>query len=586
MDFNKTSQKQLTEIDRKLLLGFKTTSNLSQSLQNQPGKKPGVHPALLFSSTKTKEYLQQAHKELAMKAHDPVSKEKFLMESDVKSLISQPKPQSNPRTQEMIAKQKESRRQRHIAFVNEFEKVIETLQRTTDGNCEGIKQEINNFFEQSGQTINKYLDSLTDGELLTRELDFIQDLNETIREHKEKRSDKLFSLYNLLKGQETERQNTIAVLCEKLQEDLVETAFFLEDDVKALVKEKTQSLEKDCEEFGRKNQAHLEDFNRIQVETFEKFEELSHLKEKRWRFLKHEEALRNFRTDIQTLDFVNPRERVRLFQQLREKHAAFFEQRRQFLKKLAEIDMKSLSKNSVEKLSEDYQVFVAKTNEIYDKLFDALLKEHENSQEKARKLLRTLSSRLELVQADVETPVNEIVSKDCEPFVQRLDEHGKKLLNEAIKFVEDSDARSNEIIMNVCKVLARIGGKFDDHKREILNKNHLYEVEKAKLADSNDECLENLNAEFENLKVQLQQSLHHPMLEENLAKVFGKIDELEREYREFHTKNTQLARGHPETVEKMFAAFEGEYARLFELVGFDRKEELQQRNLKRYLSFH
>lgn len=585
MDFTKTSQKQLTEIDKKLLLGFRTTSNLSNSLQAKVSKKPSLHPALLFSSTKTKEYLEQAHKELSMKARDPISQEKFFLENEVKSLTSQPKPQSNARTQEMIAKQKESRRQRHIAAVNEFENVIETLLRTTDSNCEGIKQEINSFFEQSGKTINQYLDSLTDGELLTRELDFIKDLNETIRSHKEKRAEKLFSLYNLLRAQETERQNTITVLCEKLEEDLIETAFFLENEAKALVKERAAVLEKDCEQFSAKNQAFLENFNKIQVETFEKFEELSHLKEKRWRLLKHEEALRNFRTDIQTLEFVNPKERTRLLQQLREKHCVFFKQREQFLNKLAETDIKTLSKNLVEGLREDYQGFVAKTNEIYDKIFDALLKEHENSQEKARNLLRNLSNRLELVRADTETAITELLSQECEPFIRKLDENGKKLLSDAIKFVEDSDSRSNDIISNVCRVLLRIGSKFDENKREILNKNHAYEVEKAKLADFNDESLEVLEKEFEELKLQLKYSLHHPMLEENLAKVFEKIDALETEYREFHARNATLAKAHPNNIEQMFAKFEEEYAGVFELAGVEKKEELTQRNLKRFECF-
>ena len=584
MDFNKTTQKQLTEIDKHLLLGFKTTSNLHRSLTSNFPKKPSSHtnPTLLFSNGKTKEYLEQARKELSIKARDTSSKEKFLLESDVKSLSSHPKLESNPRTEEMIAKQKQSRRKRHIDFLIEFEIVIEALYKSTDSNCKGIKVEIEFFFQQSDLEINKYLDSLTDGELLTRELDFIDDLNQTIMKHQQKRSDKLFSLYSLLNGQETERQNTITVLCDKLEEDLLETAFFLEPEVKTLIREKNEVLEKDTQEFINKNKEHLEIFNKIQIETFEKFEEMSHLKEKQWRLLKHDEALRNFRTDIQDLSFVNPKERIKLYQELKAQHFGFFKQRELFLKKLQELDLFSLNKRIMEKWLEEYQSFVKKTDEVYDKSFETLLKSHENIQNMARNRLNKLDSRLQLVNAKIPLSLNELILQECEPFINKLNEAGRKLLGETIKFVEESDEKTNDVIINLANLLLKLATKFDEHKKEIVKNNQTFELEKAKIADNNDEKVENLNAEFENLKVELQRAIHHPMLEENLKRIFEKIDELEREYREFHGKNIELVKGHPKIIEEYFLGFEGVYAKFFELVEINKKEEVQQRNLKRF----
>jgi len=581
MDFNKTTQKQLTEIDKQLLLGFKTTSNLHRSLASGFPKKKPTHPALLFSNGKTKEYLEQARQEQAIKAKDNTSKEKFLLESDVKSLSSNPKMESNPRTESMIARQKESRRKRHITFLNEFEKVIETLYKTTETNCKGIKQEIEIFFQQSDLAINKYLDSLTDGELLTRELDFIDDLNQTIRKHQEKRSEKLFSLFSLLQGQETERQNTISVLCERLQEDLLETAFILEPEVMVLIREKTLNLDKDTQEFCSQNKDHLEIFNRIQSETFEKFEEMSHLKELRWRLLKHDEGLRNFRTDIQDMNYVNPPERIKLYQELKTQHVSFFKQREQYLKKLQELDFSALNRRVMEKWLEEYQSFVEKTDKAYDKIFDNLLKEHESTQERARRRLNELNLRLESVKAEISLPLTEVIEQECEPFLKKLNEFGSKLYAEAAKFIEESDSKLNDVITNLANLLIKVAGKFDDHKKDVANYTQAYELEKAKLADNNDDKLEVLNQEFEGLKVELQRAVHHPMLEENLKKVFDKIDDLEREYRDFHSKNVELAKGHPKMIGDYFLNFERTYAQFFELVEMNRKDELQQRNLKR-----
>ena len=586
MDFNKTTQKQLTEIDKQLLLGFKTTSNLHRSLASGFPKNPtSTHPALLFSNGKTKEYLEQARLELSIKAKDTSSKEKFVLESDVKSLSSHLKMESNERTETMIARQKESRRKRHIDFLNEFEVVIETLYKTTENNCKGIKNEIELFFQQSDIAINKYLDSLTDSELLTRELDFIDDLNDTIKKHQEKRSEKLFSLYTLLHGQETERQNTIAVICDKLQEDLFETAFLLEAEVKPLVEGKVTALEKDTEEFINKNKTHLENFNKIQNETFEKFEEMSHLKEKRWRLLKHEEAIRNYRTDIQDLSFVNPKERIGLYQELKGQHMNFYKQRELYLKKLQDLDLASLNKKIMEKWMEEYQNFTDKTNEVYDKCFDNILKEHESTQDRARNRLNKLRARLESVRAEIPISLNDLINEECEPFITKLNDNGRKLLGEAIKFVEDSDEKANDVIINLGSLLTQIAGKFDDQKKEIIGHNNTYELEKAKLADNDDEILENLNNEFEKLKIDLQRAVHHPMLEENLKKVFDKIDEIDKEYRDFHGKNLELVKQHPKLIEGHFLNFEKIYAKIFELAELNKKDELQQRNLKRYIKY-
>lgn len=48
-----------------------------------------------------------------------------------------------------------------------------------------------------------------------------------------------------------------------------------------------------------------------------------------------------------------------------------------------------------------------------------------------------------------------------------------------------------------------------------------YELEKATCADNNDEKLDQLNTEFEAIKVELKMALHHPKLNEVLQKCFN-----------------------------------------------------------------
>ena len=141
---------------------------------------------------------------------------------------------------------------------------------------------------------------------------------------------------------------------------------------------------------------------------------------------------------------------------------------------------------------------------------------------------------MESVAADISGTLGELIEQECQPYLTKINENGKKLLSEAIKFVEESDSKSNDVITNLAALLTKVAGKFDDHKKDVLSHLQAYELEKAKLADNNDDKLEALNQQFETLELEIQRAVHHPMLEQCLQKVFDQINALKQEYRSFH----------------------------------------------------
>lgn len=54
-----------------------------------------------------------------------------------------------------------------------------------------------------------------------------------------------------------------------------------------------------------------------------------------------------------------------------------------------------------------------------------------------------------------------------------------------------------------------------------------YELDKAKLADDNDERLDTLNDQLDLAKKNIRQAVHHLKLDEYLQKGFEKLDEIE-----------------------------------------------------------
>jgi len=93
-----------------------------------------------------------------------------------------------------------------------------------------------------------------------------------------------------------------------------------------------------------------------------------------------------------------------------------------------------------------------------------------------------------------------------------------------------------------------------------------YEVEKAKLADDNDEFLDNLNDELEVAKKNIRQAVHHLKLEEYLEAGFKKLDDIEKEYRDFHERNIKLIQTHPSLINAFYAECEKEILLKFELM--------------------
>ena len=87
-----------------------------------------------------------------------------------------------------------------------------------------IKKDVIGFFEESDSSNHIYLieeillyyQSLNDEKLLGSEIDFLDDLNRIINDHKQNREDKVSNLGERLEEVETDRQRSLTFFCDKL----------------------------------------------------------------------------------------------------------------------------------------------------------------------------------------------------------------------------------------------------------------------------------------------------------------------------------------------------------------------------------
>ena len=73
--------------------------------------------------------------------------------------------------------------------------------------------------------------------------------------------------------------------------------------------------------------------------------------------------------------------------------------------------------------------------------------------------------------------------------------------------------------------------------------------------------------------------MHHPKLNELLLVSFARIDEIEKEYRDFNDKNIVIARNHPNLIKDLFLNYEKKSVVFFDLLDESKRKDIEARNL-------
>ncbi|KAL4438837.1 hypothetical protein ABPG74_016557 [Tetrahymena malaccensis] len=569
------TQRQSQNLDKLTMMQFKATTDLHSQLVKERKK---IDSTRVFVNT-GKELLKQARIEKMNEKLNPIKD--MTIESEVIALSNFSKPFTHPRTQEMIQKQRESRRDRHIKTLNDFEKWTESLSNDVVDSYTEIKHDIEDYFIQHDKELNAYFDKFSDQELLKREKDLLDEINQIVVECGIKKENKVDNLDNRLEDLEKEREKNLKFFCDKLEFTLIDIAFELEPQVKVLVDIKRREFEQIVAQKRIENDDYIAKIKQQQKESFEAFVQRQNQVDKRWRKLKHDAAFEEFMVDIKQMEYVNPDKRIQLYEELKRQHVTIYTKRNNFIQKLDKLDIINISKAYVEKWIEDTKNFHEQAQEILDARFEALIKESEEAKQHSLDRINKLHDRLEYVGHLNAQDLNSLIELECVSISNKYYEDSRDLLTKAIKFVEESDFKQNELVSNIGKFFKNIGEKNDENKKNYNKMNFEYELKKANIADENDEKLIQLNDEFEKIKVEMKMALHHPKLNEVLDVCFKKIDEIENEYRDFHDKNQSLAKEHSTFILNLYAGFEKAVAQFFELLDVSKKQELEQRNLKR-----
>ncbi|EGR27437.1 hypothetical protein IMG5_196200 [Ichthyophthirius multifiliis] len=503
------------------------------------------------------------------------------IESEIIALSNYGNPITNERTQKLIEQQRENRREKHLKTLNDFEKWIESLEKDVLLNYKEIKNDIDNYFIINDKQLDDYFEKLNDDVLLKREKNIIQEINDIVKQCEVKKKNKVNNLDEKLEELEKERENNFIFFCNKLEFSLIEIAFMLEPQVKELVNIKRDEFQKSVKENRILNEEYVKNTEEQQLKALENFIQKRDQKILRWKQLKHDEALNIFNVEIQTMEYVNPNQRKELYQELKDRQVEIFKGKNEFLDKVNNIDMNALSKSYCEKQLEELQKYNNTAQLYFDQIFDKIMQESEENKQKCTQRVFQLQQRLNYIENLPENEIEVLLNEQINPIIIQLYENSRQQIKKSMQFQEEQDFKQNELVQNILKVFLKIGEKNDDSKKNMQKLNFEFELKKATAADENDEKLEKLNEEFEKIKFLLKQALHHPKLNELLEISFNKIDDIEKEYRDFHEKNIQIAKQQPILIQNLFLEYEKSILEYFELIPLSQKSQIETRNLQR-----
>ena len=241
---------------------------------------------------------------------------------------------SSEKGRTMIEAQRDSRRQRHIAAVNESHKFIDQFY---DNFCERkneIKERSRIFVAASDQEIGDIMGGLTDELLLENEIAYVNAIWDKVSQHRSARLADSEQLRANLDQLQVFQQKGSTGFLNKLRDDLINIAFLLEPQVDELLVEYRVKDEKRYE----LEHAELDVFHQDVVTTdASKFESLyARWKEAVVQFhkLKQSDAIKKFLDRMNSEEFVNPPSRVAIFEEMREEQMTLFTQRTKVMQAL------------------------------------------------------------------------------------------------------------------------------------------------------------------------------------------------------------------------------------------------------------
>lgn len=500
------------------------------------------------------------------------------LKEEVNALPDILKPNPNPRTYEMIMAQKRKRRMEHINEMHEFEKDILELRKVSEQKISDLKKEVEKYEANMNGTIFQFMNNLSDEHLLHREIDVVAEIDSFGADIKGRMLLKLDNIDQDLDRLEDEFFDSIQSNIENLGEALVDIGFKLRPEISENIQKIRDGFKDEIEQKKVSNKNYYEEAKARIESKIEELLQQCEAKKASWRKIKNDQVLEEFRSTIIEIQFQDPQDRAECLKKLENYMQECYDERRAKIELLENMPSSELSKPRLEQFLDSIREINDKANEGYDVYVTKLIDLKDSCLLRARQFLDYIKDRLLHYDADLgETTFDEVFASILEPEYTKIDQNQNKLIQEVIDFMEERNKVQHNLCMNFGMDVRNYGSRMEKYLVDLTTTEKKFEYEKAVLEDENEEKLEELTKNLDDAKLALRSSTHHLKLDENLTKCFDCVDEIDKEFRQFHEKNSQVVKQHAPLIEDMFNVLEDDFANLMELRALTKREELEER---------
>ena len=451
----------------------------------------------------------------------------------------------------MIKTQKHQRRQRHNLVLKELEGWLESLHENCDARALDLKVKWEEFAQGSNEALKANLEELSEDKLLEVDFELVMSAWDNLKNHLATRKQEISLLEKSLCEVEAQRKASLEKYLETIKEQLVEIAFMLGPEIEALLEEYLKRVDQVIQNNQLKIRCLLEDIRMGEEEIREKNRQSILLKEKSWRNIQHKSTLEHFNSRIQSQEFFNPPERVKHFEALKAVQKKYFDRRLEVLGNLGSSEISELTKERIESTLEEISNLNDEAQEAYDQKIQEIVTLQKNLETEADVLLEVTKDKLEFFQGDCES-IEELIAQDCKGEVESRKAEGKELLSKAIKFLEDSDTRANEVLTNIANFWKKIGENLDNHRKNYTEGEKKHELTLAERGDKMDETEESLEQQFKDKVQELLRSVTGEELDSKLSECYGVLDSLQEEFKTYTNEFIDLVKNHDSVVETSY----------------------------------
>ena len=478
--------------------------------------------------------------------------------------------EASQKLEEMMARQKVSRRDRHLKHLVDYESWLEAFYEQLRVSALETEEEWRLYSAASQREMTRTLDEFTDPFMASKEIEWVQAAYEHLVNHIRKRREEIHSTEDKLQKIEKDRSGTVNRFIAELGQTLNDAAFMLAPQVQEILASKAQEAQ--AVEAARMAAIDwfLEGVRMEEEEVSKRYLEKMQAKEQRWRLVHHEQCVMDFLAALNSPQYVNPPDRISLLEELKSRQEEVFTKRLGLLEDLRTMPASKWSKEAVEALLKSGETLNEEAQKFYDEKIQEIVSFQSAIDSEAEELLDKLRVKLGYYKARPD--IAGFLDQQCTPLVHQRKEEAKTLLGKCIQFLEKTDVRANDVLQNITLYARDLGDVMDLHKATFKEEEQKHELALASRGDLMDEKVDAIEDTLKATTQEARESVTLPDLDKNVQRCFELLDLIGGEYRSYTKEATDLVLGHVAAIKVTFHNFQEKVGKAFGLLPESKKE--------------